>query len=181
MTKASALWRRRSRALAVLGLFFLISACGYRFTSGASDRATGGKNIYVDVFSNNTATANIETAFRNAFIDQFIKGRNFKIVNTRAGADLFLKGDIKNLVITPLAYRGDSLAVEKRITVTLVLTLEGREAKKIIWRAENFSHWGDFTIDGNNILAGQINQKNALTKLANDLAERAYRMMVTDF
>ena len=140
------------------------------------------QKVFVAVFTNNTPEPNIETGLRNAFIDQFIKGRRFKIVNAEGLADAVLKGDIKNLVVSPLAYRGSSnLAVEKRITVTLSLTLEAKGSPTALWREENFSQWGDYALDGQNLSAGQTSQKNALSKLANDVAERAYRMMTADF
>jgi hypothetical protein len=165
------------------------AGCGYRLYPGADNVGTqsGGisndiKKVFVAVFTNNTPEPNIETGLRNAFIDQFIKGRRFKIVNAEGLADVVLKGDIKNLVVSPLAYRGDSnLAVEKRITVTLSLTLEAKGSPTALWREANFTQWGDYALDGTNFSAGQAGQKNALSKLANDVAERAYRLMTADF
>jgi hypothetical protein len=88
------------------------SGCGYRlYPAGDNSGANIGhdvQKVFVAVFTNNTPEANIETSFRNAFIDQFIKGRRFKVVNAEGLADAVLKGDIKNLVVSPLAYRGDS-------------------------------------------------------------------------
>jgi hypothetical protein len=155
------------------------SGCGYRFHPAGDKISRDIRKVYVDVFTNNTAEANIETTFRNAFIDQIIKGRRFVNVNAAGLADAVLKGDIKNLTASPLAYRGESnLALEKRITVTLSLTLDEKDTKKTLWREDNFSQWGDYTLDSQNLIASQ---KNALVKMANDAAERAYRMMVADF
>lgn len=164
-------------------LVFLTIGCGYRFTPAGERIGRDIKKVYVGVFTNNTAEANIEMAFRNAFIDQFIKGRGFKTADSEETADAVLKGDIKNIVISHLAYRGDNLAVEKRITVTLTVTFQERGTKKIIWRDENYSQWGDYVLGGADadIASSERNRKNALIKLANDVAERAYRLMVADF
>lgn len=165
-------------ALAFL-LVFSASGCGYHFHPAGEKISRDIRKVYVDVFTNNTAEANIETTFRNAFIDQFIKGRRFMIVNAGGPADAVLKGNIKNLTASPLAYRSDSnLVLEMRMTVTLSLTLEEKDTKKTVWREENFSQWGDYILDSQSLNAGQ---KNALVKMANDTAERAYRMMVADF
>jgi len=176
-------WRRSLKVAA--GVFFLVLpalGCGYRFAPSGEKIGQDIHKVYVGAFTNNTAEANIETTFRNAFIDQFINGRRFKIINDEALADALLKGDIKNLVTSHLAYRGDdNRAAEKRITVTLSLTLEARGEKKILWREENFSQWGDYAFDGSNLNAERAGQKSALVKLANDAAERAYRIMVSDF
>jgi hypothetical protein len=174
---------------AILMLCLEITGCGYRLYAVGDDAGDKSgrmdnniRKVFVDVFTNNTPEANIETGLRNAFIDQFIKGRRFQIVNAEGLADAVLKGDIKNLVVSPLAYRGGSnLAVEKRITVTLSLTLTAKGSPTALWRVENFSQWGDYALDGTTLSAGQAGQKNALSKLANDIAERAYRLMTADF
>jgi hypothetical protein len=173
--------RRNKCCVPGIMVLFLFMGCGYHFTPTGENIGRDVKTVYVAVFTNGTSEANIESVFRNAFIDQFIKGRRFRVVKDEDGADALLKGDIKNLVISHLAYRGDNIALEKRITVTLSLTLEEKNANKTIWHEENFSQWGDYALDGNSLIAGQDSQKNALVKLANDAAERAYRMMVSDF
>ena len=176
-------WRRSLKAAA--GVFLLVLpalGCGYRFAPAGEKIGQDIHKVYVGAFTNNTAEANIEATFRNAFIDRFIDGRRFKIVNDEAQADALLKGDIKTLVTSHLAYRGGgNRAVEKRITVTLSLTLEARGEKKILWREENFSQWEDYAFDGRNSNAEQAGRKNALVKLANDTAEKAYRIMISDF
>lgn len=180
-------------AAAILLTLWGVTGCGYHLYPGGDegDNKSGKmsasmrhdiRKVFVDVFTNSTPEANIETGLRNAFIDQFIKGRRFQIVNAEGLADAVLKGDIKNLVVSPLAYRGGSnLAVEKRITITLSLTLTAKGSPTALWRVENFSQWGDYALDGTNLSAGQTSQKNALSKLANDTAERAYRLMTADF
>jgi hypothetical protein len=166
--------------LAIL-MVLLIAGCGYHFTPTGENIGRDVKNVYVGVFTNGTAEPNIEMVFRNAFIDQFIKGRRFKTVNSEEAADAVIKGDIKNLLVSPLAYRGDNIAIEKRLAVTMAVTLKARSTNKIIWSDDNFSQTGDYAVSGMDATAGDRVQKNALVKLANDAAERAYRMMISDF
>ncbi len=167
--------------VSVLFLVLLIAGCGYHFTPTGENIGRDVKNVYVGVFTNNTAEPNIEMVFRNAFIDQFIKGRRFKTVNSEEAADAVIKGEIKNLVVSPLAYRGDNIAIEKRLAVTMAVTLKARSTNKIIWGDDNFSQTGDYAVSGMDATIGERVQKNALVKLANDAAERAYRMMISDF
>ncbi len=167
------------------GLLILLSltgACGYRLYSSSGLGSPQIGRVYVDVFANNTPVANIETEFRNAFIDQLIKGRRFKVVDSESMADAVLKGSIKNLVFSPLAYRGDTnTAVEKRITGLFSLTLEAKGKPAPLWHEENFTLWEDYALDTTSLQAGQVSQQNALTKLAGDVAERAYLLMISDF
>lgn len=165
----------------VLTLLAGAGGCGYRFSPMGENISRDIQKIYVDVFVNNTPEANIETEFRNAFIDQIIKGRRFKAVNDAASADAVLKGEIKNLAASTLAYRGaQNLAAEKKITATLALTLTARISSTILWQEKNFQQWEDFDLGGN-FNTAQVNQQTALSKLARDAAERAYRMMTSDF
>lgn len=172
-----------TRRVISLLLILLTAGCGYRYYSQADSVERNIKNIYVDGFTNDTPEAIIENDFRNAFISQFIKGQRFNVVDNIESADAILKGDIKNLVFANIAYRGENdLAVAHRITVTLSLTLMRKEgADAIIWSDQNFSQWADETLDEKIINAAQSSSRVALSKLANDTAERAYRIMTSDF
>lgn len=167
-----------------IGLFLtvlLAAGCGYRFTPTGENIGQDVKKVYVGPFANSTSEANIEMTFRNAFIDQFIKGRRFKVVDSEAAADAVLKGDIKNLAISNLAYRGDNSAVELRLTVTMSLDFQRSNPQTTIWRNDSYSQWVDYVASGADIAASENNRKNALVKLANDVADRAYRLIVADF
>lgn len=159
---------------------FLLAGCGYRLTPTGEKIGQDIKKVYIDVFTNSTAEANIETTFRNAFIDRFIKGRRFKKVDSEEMADAVLKGDIKNIAFSHLAYRNDNLALEQRIKVTLSLTFQEQGTKKVIWRDENYSQWEDY-LYGVEITTGERNKESAIIKLANDVSERTYRLMIADF
>ena len=167
----------------ILPLLLCAGSCGYRLVNPIGERISRDiQKVYVDVFANNTPEANIETEFRNAFVDQFIKGRRFKVVNNREIADAILKGEIGNLVTSPLAYRGtQNIAAEKKITVTMSLTLTTSNAATILWQDKSFTQWEDFDLGGGTFDTARGNQQNALSKLAKDAAERAYRMMTSDF
>src|SRR3990172_3850019 len=170
-------WRRSLKVAA--GIFFLVLpalGCGYHFAPTGEKIGQDIHKVYVGAFTNNTAEANIETTFRNAFIDQFIDGRRFKIVNDEALADALLKGDIKNLVTSHLAYRGDdNRAVEKRVTVTLSLSLTGRGEKKVLWRDENFSQWGDYAFYGGDLNAERAGQKSGPLQLGEEAPPGGYK------
>jgi len=62
----------------------------------------------------------------------------------------------------------------------LSLTLEAQNPKKVLWTNSSFSGTQDYLM-GNNLSVAQANKKNALTKLASDTAERAYRLMMSGF
>jgi hypothetical protein len=167
--------------LAMLFCFLLmVGACGYRFIPEGESINKNIQKIYVDIFTNKTSEANIENTFRTAFIDQIIQGRRFKLASSSGEADAILKGSIESLNAAPLSYQATNLAAEDRMSTVLSLKLEAQDPRKIIWVNNSFSGFQDYTMS-NDLTIAQANKKNALIKLANDTAERAYRLMMSDF
>jgi outer membrane lipopolysaccharide assembly protein LptE/RlpB len=168
------------RGVVLLHCVLLVAACGYSFIPDGEAIDKNIQKIFVDVFANKTSEANIENTFRTAFIDQVIQGRRFKLAGSPGEADAILKGSIESLNAAPLSLQATSLAAEDRITVVLSLTLEAQNPKKVLWANSSFSGFQDYTM-GNNLSIAQANKKNALIKLSNDTAERAYRLMMSGF
>ena len=157
----------------------LFSGCGYRFSPGGEYIDKTIRTVFIDNFSNRTSEANIENSFRTAFIDQFIIGGRFTLVDKREKADSVFKASINSLTISPLAYQKSVIAQEERATITMELTFEDQSNKKIIWTNKNFSGYQDYTFT--DVSTKETNRKNALIKLSNDTAERAYRLMMSGF
>jgi hypothetical protein len=156
------------------------AACGYRLLpdGGAIDQSI--QRVFVDVFANKTSEANVENTFRTAFINQVIQGRRFKLAGSPEEADAILRGSIETLTAAALSLQATSLAAEDRISVVLSLTFEAQNPQKTLWTNSSFSGTQDYLM-GNNLSVAQANKRNALIKLANDTAERAYRLMMSDF
>jgi hypothetical protein len=160
--------------------FLLVVACGYRFIPDGEAIDKSIQKIFVDVFVNKTSEANIENTLRTAFIDQITQGRRFKLAGSPDEADAIFKGSIEVLNAAPLSYQATNLAAEDRITVVLSLTLEAQNPKNVLWANSSFSGTQDYSM-GTNLTVAQANKKNALIKLSNDTAERAYRLMMSGF
>ncbi len=168
------------KAVVLLCCLWMIVACGYRFIPDGEAIDKNIQKIFVDVFVNKTSEANIENTFRTAFIDQVIQRRRFKLAGSPGEADAILKGSIESINAAPLSLQATNLAAEDRISVVLSLTLEAQNPKKVLWANSSFSGLQDY-IMGNNLSVAQANKKNALIKLSNDTAERAYRLMMSGF
>jgi outer membrane lipopolysaccharide assembly protein LptE/RlpB len=157
-------------------------ACGYHFVGTGGDGVDPSiKRVHVQTFGNATNEPNVENTFRGAFIDRLIQGGRFQVVDQAAQADAILKGNVKNLVRTPLAYTVGNLAAEERWSVIVDISFQERETKKVIWASSDFGMTGDYRVDTSNLSVTEQNRKNALLKLANDTAERAYSMILSGF
>jgi len=61
------------------------------------------------------------------------------------------------------------------------LVFEEKKDRKVIWSNRSFSWYSDFAVVQADTLKTELNKKNALDKLAADLADRAYRMIMSGF
>ena len=63
--------------------------------------------------------------------------------------------------------------------MTLELFFEERESGRILWSNGAFTGTGDYPVTA--VGATESSRRNALIKLAGDSAEKAYRLMMSDF
>ena len=171
---------KTSTVTILLIFIFITVACGYSLKPGGEYIDKDIQNVFVDVFANKTSEANIENTLRTAFIDQFIQGKRFRIVDSQDRADALFKGSIDNLSSAPLSYKTTNLSAEERFTLTLSLTFEQRVNKKIIWSYPGLSSIQAYLVSTDPAVT-QANKHNALVKLSNDTAESAYRLMMSGF
>jgi hypothetical protein len=160
-------------------LVLLLASCGYRFTGGGESIHPAIRTIFVDVFTNRTSEAYAESIFRTAFISRFVQDGRFKLAGSRAEADAICRGTIKMLQVSPLSYKAGNLSAEDRLTIILEISLEERMSGRTIWSDSAFTGVGDYPVT--TVGVTETSRKNALIKLANDTAERAYRLIMSGF
>jgi hypothetical protein len=174
------IWSMGTGVLVVLtALLLLLTGCGYSLQGGRGSFAPGVRTVFVDVFTNKTSEANADSIFRIAFSSQIVQNSHFKLAQSPGEADAILRGTILSLQTSPLAYKTSSLSAEDRITVTMQISFEERASGKTFWANDAYTGIGDYPVTTAG--ATEASRRDALTKLANDTAERAYRLMMSDF
>ena len=158
---------------------FLVAGCGYRFSPGGEYIDKKIRTVFIDNFANKTSEANVENTIRSSFIDQFIIGGRFALVAQREKADAVFKGSVNSIVTSPLSYQKTGLASGERLTVAMELVFEEEDTHKLIWNNNNFTATQDYSFTDLN--TRDTNRRNALIKLSNDSAEKAYRLMMSGF
>ncbi len=167
------------RLAGVVLLVLLLSGCGYSFSGMSKSAYPTIRSVFVDTFTNRTSEANLDIILRTAFSNEIVQNGHFKLVSNRGEADAIFRGSILSLQVAPLAYKTGSLSAEDRITVTLELFFEERASGRTLWTNGSFIGTGDYRVTA--VGATEINRRNSLTKLAADAAEKAYRLMMSDF
>jgi hypothetical protein len=164
--------------LILIGVCF---GCGYHLAGGEDNIDPGIQKVFVDTFANRTSEAGLENLFRNAFIDQVLKGSRFQLAGRRDEADALIRGNIQSLVTSHVAYRETDLAAEERLTVVLEITFEERASKRVLWQNRKFSYYVDYVVSSGQTGLTEAYRKSALVKLSNDVAERAYSLILSGF
>lgn len=176
--------RQATRGLGSLLLVSLIIAatgCGYRFSPGGDWIDSRFQTVFVDNIANTTSEPFVEIYLRNAFEDQFRKSSRFRLTGSKDTADLILEGTIIALSVPPVAYDKYDKAQEARAVMTVNLLFDERENKKKIWAVSNFSGNETYRIDQANPNATSVSKTAALQKLSNDMAEKAFRNLMSGF
>jgi hypothetical protein len=168
------------RALLLFSLIIAAAACGYRFSPGGDWIDSRLQTVFVDNMVNTTNEPFIEIYLRNGFEDQFRKSSRFRLAS-KDTADTILQGTILALNTPPVAYDRNDKATEGRAVMTVNLLFEERDNKKKIWATSNFSGNETYKIDQANPNATSVSKTAALQKLSNDMAEKAFRNLMSGF
>lgn len=167
------------RLISVVLLVLLLTGCGYSFSGISKSAYPTIQSVFVDTFTNRTSEANLDIIFRTAFSNEIVQNGHFKLASSRGEADAIFRGTILSLQVAPLAYKAGSLSAEDRITVILELIFEERVSGRTLWTNGSFIGTGDYRVTA--VGATEANRKNSLIKLAGDAAEKAYRLMMSNF
>lgn len=155
-------------------------ACGYSFSLRGESIDSHIQRIYVEPFVNKTSQAELENYFRTAFINLLLQNSRFKVVNDAESADAVIRGKVVNFYTASLARRQNNLAAEERAVLVLEASFQDIVSGKEIWSAKSLTDSVDYSLsDDINVMPTA--RKQALMKLANDMAEKAFNLMMSGF
>jgi hypothetical protein len=164
--------------LLLLPLFGL--ACGYHFSPGGEHIDKNIRTVYVENFKNQTSEANIENYIRNALINAFRKRSRFDLADSKETSDAYISGSVNRSDISHLSYTRSDVAKENEMTLIWAIAFKKTSNNEIVWTNSNFTGKEAFLVNSDPSRT-ERNRKNALKKLADDMAERAYRNIMSGF
>lgn len=168
-------------ALLLVSLILITAGCGYRFSPGGEWIDSGIRTVFIDNLVNSTSEPYVEIYLRSGFEDQFRKSSRFRLANSRETADAILKGTLSALSTSYVAYDRYDKATESRAIMVLNLAFEERKTGKKLWSVANFTGNESYRVDQANPNATSTNKQAALQKLSGDMAEKAYRNLMSGF
>jgi len=135
--------------------------------------------IAIPYFKNKTFEPELEAIFTQAFVNEFVESRRLRVVS-REQADVILFGTIKHLYEDTISYDRDDKAQEYRLRVSMELVLEERQAGTVLWKRTNLRHAEEHSVDLS-IVVSETAKREALQRLAEDLAERVHDSIMQGF
>jgi hypothetical protein len=170
----------KKQAVTAVFVVLLAAGCGYHFAPGGTHIDPALTNVYVESFPNLTGEAGVDNYVRNAFIDQFRTSDRFSLVYDKNAADLVLSGTITGVSTAHVSYAKTDVAREDRVIVTLDVEFRDVRGGKVLWEHKSLSEREAYVVQSDpNSTAG--NRRDALLKLSGDLAEKAYRDLMSGF
>lgn len=161
-------------------LVLFCAGCGYRFAPGGEHIDARIQKVFIGEFSNRTGEANVENYVRNAFFNRFRRSSRFTPVGSIGEADASLTGRIEAITSSHLAYSRSDLALEDSATMTMTVVFKRIDNGEIIWMHDGFSESEAYTVD-TSPSSTSTNKKDALMKLSIDMANKAYRSIMSGF
>ena len=158
----------------------LALGCGYHFSPGGEHIDRAIQDVFVDNFDNLTTEANIENYVRNSFIDQMRRGSRFKVVASKKQCDAVLYGSINRIDTSHVSYSSTDVAQEDHVTITMTINFEEVKTGKVIWASENFTGKEEYTVSSSTSTT-ETSRKAAIRNLSDDMAEKAYRSIMSGF
>lgn len=166
-----------------LGIFCLAVAhcwtgCGYQL-AGRGELPGNIQSIAVRMLENRSSETGVETLITNALINE-LNQRRHGSVTAPDRADAVLAGTIDSLSWDTVAHRGVNTAAERKVYATISLTLTDRSGK-VLWKRSGLSGSQAYSVVGDNKTATEINRRQAIAVLAEQVAENVYRRLTDNF
>ncbi len=167
----------RNMLLCILCL--LPVSCGYHFAGMGDAVDPSIRDVYVAPFKNSTPEPLIENYVRNAFVEQLRYGGRFSVAGSSETCDADISGTVTAIRTSRATYRVAESAVEDRVSMSLDITFQDSTGE-ILWSRRNYSGTETYRVT-DDASATERSRKDALRKCAEDLAEKAYRDMMSGF
>jgi hypothetical protein len=163
----------------VTGAFISLYSCGYRFVGSTGEAPKGMHTIYVHMIENRTAEVGIEVILTDQLKNEFIRKYKGQLAPLEK-ADGILSGRITDVRTVTIARRSTQSSLEKRVTITIDLTLKNQD-EEIIWSARGMSDSETFAVEQSDRQSTETAKRAAMEQVLLRLGETAYYRMTDDF
>lgn len=160
-------------------VLFLTAGCGYRLENRAHPLPAWISSIYVEPFTNRSNELDLGAMITRELRDEFLKGNALSLA-PRGGADVILRGQVVEVDTSGLSYRRYDQAVERRIAVRCHVSIDDARSGEEIWSTSDIVREEGFYV-GRTLSETEAHKREALKKIASDIAEMVYHRITGVF
>lgn len=145
---------------------------------GVTNVPPGAETIAITVFGNRTAEPGIETDFTNSLAFEFNRSRLLRVV--APPGDLTLSGVVEQLLVQPVSYSREVLAVERRVRLRISARLTESSTGAVLWEDPAISDNEVFTV-AEDPLVTEHNRREAIRRIAERTAFQIHNRALEGF
>lgn len=136
-------------ALAILGLAWLITGCGYTLVGTGSFLPPDIATVHVPTFTNQTTRVELEQIVTRAVSEEFVSRGRLRLVGAPPDADVLLRGTITGFGLTPVAFDAQGRATQYQVNVRAKIALVDRrgEEEQVLWKNEQYYFAEDYSVN----------------------------------
>ena len=164
--------------LTILICLGVLMACGYHF-AGSEGPPRGVEKLYIQRIENKTTEPGIDILITNALKNEFIQKYRGTLID-RDRATAVLSGTLLGIRTETVARRGALTSLERRIFMTMDLTLKTSGSERL-WFAKGITSSDTYTVVSGDKEASEQNKRAVLEKLAQRIAENSFHRLADDF
>ena len=165
-------------SLIVILAAVLCGACGYRF---AEQGGFPGDNerLFVKVLENQTQETGVENIITTELLNELTLRKTHYLTNGTADADVVLSGAVKRVNIRTISVSQPTVAIERRVTVSIDLKLTDTDGNTV-WSAKEISDFEAYLVNLDSELT-DANRRTAIRVLSKRIAEKVVNRFSDDF
>ncbi len=180
MEKRRGSWTVYFLFLLVIALSGALSGCGYHVAGKGGSMPGGITTISIPFFQNHTKRPDVETVITTAIVDEFINTASLQVVKSGEG-EATLVGSVRLYTLTAVSFDSTDVTQEYRLSVVVDLKLLRKEDESILWERKGLTDYEDFKVTALDVDATKAAEREALKKMAKDMARLIKEQMVEDF
>ena len=176
------LWLKKRRIhgiVLIMGFISCLCSCGYHFADKSGGLPSDIKTVAIPFFVNKTFEPAIENFFTNALIDEFIR-RGMVRLGGVDGSDAVIKGAVTSFSTSPISFDGNGRALEYRASVILKVSFIRNDNGAVLWEATELPGQHEYLVSSDTTMT-YGNKRNAIKKVAEDLAEEIHNRIFEGF
>ena len=159
--------------LLLMALSFL--GCGYALVGRASNLPEDIRTLAMIPLVNSTDRSEVEQILSLAIIEELVTRKRFELVDTKAGADAVIEGEVSQFFVDPISFDDEGRATEYEVRIVTKIKFEDLIREEILWESDRYTFRETYPVE--DAEADYFDQERDAIE---EVAEKMARSLVSD-